>query len=88
MKKYLVHAVVLSCKKATELLDKQSLFELRWLERTQLRWHKSICNSCKRYEKQSALIDHILRNALYNPEDINIPIVRNEELEKKILSRL
>ncbi len=47
----------LSCRKATELVEKQWHFRLTPLESAQLKFHKSMCEACARYEKQSLLIE-------------------------------
>lgn len=53
---------MLSCRKATELIEKQSLFELNTLEKTQLFFHLKVCDACKQYQKQSTIIDSIMQD--------------------------
>jgi len=53
----LMHILFLSCKKATELIEKKLLFKLSWKEKIQLTTHKMMCNACTHYEKQSELIE-------------------------------
>ena len=52
-----MHILFLSCLKATELIEKKLNFKLSFTERLQLRMHKSMCDACTRYEKQSLIID-------------------------------
>ncbi len=49
-----------SCKKASEMVEKQKLFGLSFFERIKLKLHLSACKACRSYEKQSELIDEIL----------------------------
>ncbi len=47
----------LSCLKASELIEKKLHFKLSFRERLQLKIHKSMCEACRIYEKQSTLIE-------------------------------
>lgn len=49
-----------SCKKSTELIDKQLATPLSVTEKLQLNAHKAVCKTCNSYEKQSKLIDFAL----------------------------
>jgi len=73
--KRLFNILLLSCKKATELIEKRELIPLSYKEKLQLRLHSSMCKACKSYEKQSdtlekALSDWIKKNE--NPDDKNV----------------
>jgi len=57
-----MNKLMLSCKKATELIEKQQLTPLRFVERMQLKMHKSMCDACSAYEKQSIFIDKALNS--------------------------
>lgn len=83
-----IHLILLSCKKASELIDKKAVKALSFKEKTQLRMHTSICDGCKAYQKQSKLIDELLVKFLgkdsqtpNNPDD-------NKALKEKIISKL
>lgn len=52
---------MLSCKRATELIDKKIHFKLSKKESFQLVIHKSMCDACKAYENQSKMIDNVLK---------------------------
>ncbi len=52
-----MHILFLSCLKATELLEKKLHFKLSIKEKLQLRIHKSMCEACGNYQKQSILIE-------------------------------
>lgn len=51
---------ILSCKKTTELIEKKSVVALSFKEKMQLYMHKSMCDACTAYEKQSKKIDELL----------------------------
>jgi hypothetical protein len=52
--------MVNSCKKTSELIDKQQITSLSAKEKLQLQVHKSMCNTCTAYELQSKLIDTVI----------------------------
>ena len=51
----------MSCKKVTELIEKQSMTALSLLERFQLSAHIKMCENCRAYKNQSELIDQMLQ---------------------------
>lgn len=55
--KKIMHILFLSCLKATELLEKKLYFKLSIREKLQLKMHKSMCEACSNYQKQSILIE-------------------------------
>jgi predicted transglutaminase-like cysteine proteinase len=55
--KKLIHMLLLSCRQATELIEKKLHGQLSWREEVQLKAHKMICEACSRYEQQSSLIE-------------------------------
>lgn len=52
--------LMLSCKKATELIEKKRIAGLSFGERLQLNFHKRACKACAAYEHQSDLIEKAL----------------------------
>ena len=57
----LMNIFMLSCKKATGLIEKKLHFRLSKIERLQLFLHKSMCDACTAYETQSKLLDKMLK---------------------------
>ncbi len=55
------HSILLSCRKATELVEKKQIAGLSCKEKLQLGLHKAMCGACKNYEKQSLYIDVLLK---------------------------
>ena len=49
-----------TCKKSTELIDKQMLTPLTLKQKMQLKAHKAMCETCNAYAHQSKLIDALL----------------------------
>ena len=64
MKKNLMHILLLSCSKATELMEKKFHFKLSATEKIQLELHKLMCDACKRYEKQSEIIEEGIKSEI------------------------
>ena len=58
---------MLSCKKATELTEKQTVSSLGFIDRKRLSLHAKMCKICSKYQSQSMFID----NALEQLQDIN-----------------
>jgi len=74
----------LSCLKASELIEKKILFKLSFREKIQLKIHKSMCDACRIYEKQSILIEKgISMQKPGQDEEIDV-----EQLKKKIQNQL
>jgi hypothetical protein len=84
MLKRFMHFLFLSCVKATELIEKKIHFKLSFSEKLQLKMHKSLCEACTQYEKQSILIDkNILAHQEQTPSQMDI-----EMLKKRISDKL
>ncbi len=78
---------MLSCKKASELIDKQSVIKLSIKEKVMLHLHTSMCDGCKAYQKQSKLLDVFLHTHLQGNE-ADVPLMPNNELKQQIISKL
>jgi glucose-6-phosphate-specific signal transduction histidine kinase len=88
--KKIMQWLMLSCRKATELIEKKLLTNLSFREKVQLKMHKSFCDACTAYEKQSKLIDKLLSKQIHKESDEveNDEVVENEELKKRILDKI
>jgi len=58
----LMHILILSCKKATFLIEKSQAHPLGLIDRLQLKLHLKLCDGCFRYQKQSLFIENLLKN--------------------------
>ena len=53
----IMHMLFLSCLKASQLIEKKIHFGLSFKEKIQLKLHKTMCDACSRYERQSELLE-------------------------------
>ena len=60
--KKLMNIIVLSCKKATFLIEKGNNQPLSFMDKLQLNMHLKMCGKCAEYKKQSFLIETILKS--------------------------
>lgn len=81
--KKLMHFLFLSCLKATELIEKKLHIKISLKEKLRLKIHKSMCNACRRYDKQSKIMDIVLRKYSSDMPHINI-----EELKFNIKKKI
>lgn len=79
---------MLSCKRATELIEKKSILGLSWRENVQLKVHTKMCDACSHYQKQSKEIDNLLEKHLHNDDERHAPMLENEQLKKSILHNI
>lgn len=79
---------MLSCKKATELIERKSIFGLSWKENIQLKVHTKMCDACSIYQKQSKEIDTLLEKHICSTDETHNPELANKELKETILQRL
>jgi hypothetical protein len=80
----LMNAMILSCVKATQLMEMKEHVSLGFFKSLQLHMHTAMCSGCRNYMKQSPLINELLQR-----EFSAIPVVENtDELEATIISNL
>lgn len=80
--------IMLSCKKATELINKKSVVSLTLKEKLQLQMHTAICDGCLAYQKQSKFIDELLVKHVRNKAENKPPKKESKSLKEKIISKL
>lgn len=81
--------LMLSCLKATGLIEKKLNFSLGKREGLQLLLHKSMCQACTNYEKQSLLLDKSLKQQVrylgeWQPKELRL----SDDFKKKLLKKL
>ena len=88
--KKLMNILVLSCKKASGLIEKKIHFSLSRIEKVQLFLHTSMCDSCKGWEKQSKDIDSTIKNHLHTNARTNDIIQEglSEQVKQSIIKKL
>lgn len=53
----------MACREATLLMEKKQEHALTGYEKLQLKFHLAICDGCKRYNKQTALLHSVLKQS-------------------------
>lgn len=78
---------MLSCRAATELMEKRHLGAISFTDRLRLWVHLSLCAACRRYQKHSAALEKLFRRP---KESLAEPVSDEQarELEDKILQSL
>lgn len=80
----LMNAIILPCRKATELIEKKRHCRLEGMEGIQLKMHLSMCRYCSRYFKQAALIDRLINRL---PQILPLS-ADTSDLEERIINEL
>lgn len=77
-----------SCQHVTELVEKKQFVPLSLMERIKFKGHILICNACRSYERQSALLEDMF----YQMTDSSVPEkqmhVMDNKTKVKILKKL
>lgn len=84
----LVNSIMLSCKKATELIEKNQVSGLSFKESLQLKAHKMVCEACRNYEKQSIFLEKVIQKQFNKPTgdfhpDIDLKKIIKQKLEEQ-----
>ncbi|NIM35837.1 MAG: hypothetical protein GTN67_10835 [Hydrotalea flava] len=85
MKQKVMRSLMVSCLKATELIEKKSLMPLSWTEKIKLKLHLSLCDLCVHYQHQSKVIDEWLQA---DETDTDNSTSDNTSLKERILKVL
>ena len=85
----LMQKLMLSCKKATELIDKKIHAGISRDEKVTLYFHTMMCSACTNYEKQSQMIDKALKDThTYHEDNHHTRAVPPEGLIHRIIRKL
>jgi len=84
--KKLMNVMMLSCEKASGLIEKKLHFPLSPVEKVQLMVHTSMCDACRSYQKQSTELDTLLDKHFHH--DSKIPKSKDAELSDDIKKRI
>lgn len=86
----LMNSLMLSCRKATALMEKQTDGLLSRHQKVQLYMHTHLCQGCRLYQRQSRLLDEMVKMDLKQTIEASpltqyrlSPVVKNQ-LPKKI----
>lgn len=83
-----MNKIMLSCKKATELVERKHENKLSLKESFQLNLHLLMCKTCNAYDKQSILLDKALSQFFKDKGEYENELIKNEQLKEKIISKL
>jgi len=83
--KNIMNILMLSCKKATELIEKRLATRLSAIEKIQLKMHTTVCSQCSTYEKQSDIIEKRI-SQIHQPT--KEPMILSSERKYQILKQL
>ena len=89
MYKDFIHIFVLSCTKATYLIEKQLHAKLNLIERLQLHIHLSLCSYCSDYGKKAELLDELTKMSVRDNEVD--PLFTSKEIDnfkKKVCKKI
>ena len=79
-----MNAMMLSCIKATQLMEMKQHAPLGLLKTMQLHMHTAMCSGCRNYMKQTHLINQLLQKNFNT-----IPVIEStDELEAAIIAKL
>lgn len=81
----MMKSMMLSCEKATTLVEKKIDVGLTFMEKFQLAFHTSMCDGCTNYQKQSILIHKALGKDI---REESISNALSAQLKEAILKRL
>ena len=80
----IMNAMLLSCVKATKLIEMKEYVPLNLIQTMQLHMHTAMCSGCRNYVKQSRLINQLLQKNFDT-----LPVIKNtDDLEAAIISKL
>ncbi len=82
-----MNIIVLSCYKASLLIEKSQVQSLSFLDKLQLSMHLKICYKCSEYQKQSLFIENILnsnKKNIPNPTGLKLSPESKSLIQSKI----
>jgi hypothetical protein len=83
----LMSLLMLSCLKATELVEKKIYFRLSVFERIKLLFHTRNCEVCHHYQKQSVWLDKVLKRFLARDTSEISPVLP-ADLQSNIIQKI
>lgn len=84
----LLRRMMISCIKSTELMEKKIFVGLTSKEKINLFFHKSMCDACTAYQKQTILMEKLLFKHIHSNNEEHITESENKDLKERIISKL
>ncbi len=80
---------MLSCIRATELVEKKLDYKLNFLEKSQLYLHTRMCSACSLYEQQSKILDKALKKHVDGVSDqVSPELPLSIEIKERIIRNI
>lgn len=86
MLKKVMNNLILSCKTATELVEKKQVVGLSFFERIRVSSHLFVCKACRSYEKQSLMMEKAIKRMTGSIKTEGYKL--DDKAKKKILESL
>ncbi|MCU0440857.1 MAG: hypothetical protein MUE96_00520 [Bacteroidia bacterium] len=83
---HLNRLLFLSCKQATEAIEKGNTIQLSLLERARLNQHLKMCTACNMYAAFSNKAEIVIKQLALGIE--NEPEINETELQEKVLKKI
>lgn len=82
--------LMISCRLATELIEKKHRTRLSWWESMQLPLHIALCEACRQYQVQSGVLEKLFKARLHeDASDLaSVSDEKADRLEQQILKKI
>ena len=88
MLKKWMNRVFYSCRNVTEMVEKKKVIGLSPVEKIRYQGHLLMCQACRSYEKQSALLEKMFQKIVDGPISKQTPTKMDEASKAKILEKI
>jgi len=78
--------IIYNCKQATYLIEKKSVQRLSFRETVELRIHLYGCSFCRLFSKQSAVINHMVKELFHSLAGSGIHL--EDDFKKELQQRI
>ena len=77
---------MLSCKRATALIEKRIVEGLSTKEHIQLKMHNNMCDACRTYEKESLIMDSAVKKYAegHHHQDLKLSLDSKDKIIKSL----
>ncbi|ETZ24089.1 hypothetical protein [Pedobacter sp. V48] len=75
-----------NCRKATYLIEKQQIGRITLREKLELKIHLAGCSICKTFQRQSIVINHLVRNLFQSTERADVRL--DDEFKRNLQQRI
>ncbi|MBN9383574.1 MAG: hypothetical protein J0H74_22640 [Chitinophagaceae bacterium] len=79
--------IAYNCKKATFLIEKKQIRNISMREKLELKIHLECCSACRIFERQSILINKLVRDLSHVPQ-VTSDIKLDDDFKKKMQGQI